>query len=97
TMPGRTLLLEDNCESLGSELPSGKAGNFGMAATFSFFVAHHMSTIEGGMVCTNDAELDEMLLMVRANGWDRNLSAEAQAHWRYQHGVTSDFDAKYTF
>lgn len=97
TMPGRTLLLEDNCESLGSALPSGKAGNFGMASTFSFFVAHHMSTIEGGMVCTNDAELDEMLRMVRANGWDRNLTPDQQARWRYQYGVTSEFDAKYTF
>ncbi|MFN7883188.1 MAG: DegT/DnrJ/EryC1/StrS family aminotransferase, partial [bacterium] len=41
------ILIEDNCESLGTVLPSGKAGNFGVAASFSFFVAHHMSTIEG--------------------------------------------------
>ena len=51
------LLLEDNCESLGTELPEGKTGNFGLAASFSFFVAHHMSTIEGGMLCTKDREL----------------------------------------
>jgi len=50
------LLIEDNCESLGTELPSGRTGNFGVAATFSFYVAHHMSTIEGGMVCTDDPE-----------------------------------------
>lgn len=91
------LLLEDNCESLGSELPTGKAGNFGKASTFSFFVAHHMSTIEGGMVCTDSVELSDMLRMVRANGWDRNLSADAQARLRYRYGVTSEFDAKYTF
>ena len=60
------ILLEDNCESLGSELPAGKAGNFGLASTFSFFVAHHMSTVEGGMVCTDDDRLAEMLPIVRA-------------------------------
>lgn len=93
---GNVLLIEDNCESLGSELPSGKAGNFGLASTFSFFVAHHMSTIEGGMVCTDDPELAEMLVMVRANGWDRNLDSERQDYWRNQAGV-SDFQAAYTF
>jgi len=67
------IYLEDNCESLGSELAQGKSGSFGCAATFSFFVAHHLSTIEGGMICTNDEELAEMLRIVRANGWDRNL------------------------
>jgi CDP-6-deoxy-D-xylo-4-hexulose-3-dehydrase len=91
------LLLEDNCESLGSELPSGKAGNFGLAATFSFFVAHHMSTIEGGMVCTDDDDLAEMLVMVRANGWDRNLTPDQQAKWRTKYSIESEFDAKYTF
>lgn len=91
------LLIEDNCESLGTELPSGKAGNFGLAASFSFFVAHHMSTIEGGMVCTDDNELAEMLQIVRANGWDRNLKAEQQLKWRKKFNIKSEFDAKYTF
>ena len=91
------LLLEDNCESLGTELNTDKAGNFGLASTFSFFVAHHMSTIEGGMVCTDDEELAEMMRMVRANGWDRNINAIKQAKWRNRYGVTSEFDAKYTF
>lgn len=91
------MLIEDNCESLGSELPSGKAGNFGHAASFSFFVAHHMSTIEGGMAVTDDEPLAEMLRMVRANGWDRNLTASQQARWRTKHQVKSEFEAKYTF
>lgn len=91
------LLLEDNCEALGTELPAGKAGNFGLAATFSFFVAHHMSTIEGGMVCTDDEELGEMLRIVRANGWDRNLKAPQQKKWRKRFNISSEFDAKYTF
>lgn len=91
------LLLEDNCESLGTELPEGKTGNFGIASTFSFFVAHHMSTIEGGMVCTDDEELAEMLRIVRANGWDRNLTSAQQHKWRKRFQVKSEFEAKYTF
>lgn len=91
------LLLEDNCESLGTELPAGKAGNFGFASTFSFYVAHHMSTIEGGMVCTDDPALAEMLRIVRANGWDRNLTAGQQQEWRTRHDIQGEFQAKYTF
>jgi len=91
------LLIEDNCESLGTELPSGKTGNFGVAGTFSFYVAHHMSTIEGGMVGTDDEELAEMLRVVRANGWDRNLNADQQLKWRSQNQVLGEFQAKYTF
>ncbi len=91
------LLLEDNCEALGTELPSGKTGRFGYAASFSFFVAHHMSTIEGGMVCTDDEELAEMLRIVRANGWDRNLTSAQKHKWRKRFGVGNEFDAKYTF
>lgn len=91
------ILLEDNCESLGTELFTGKTGNFGVASSFSFFVAHHMSTIEGGMVCTNDVELAEMLRITRANGWDRNLSAEQQSRIRKEHGIDSGLYAKYAF
>lgn len=91
------ILIEDNCESLGTELPEGKAGNFGIGASFSFFVAHHMSTIEGGMVCTNDDDFAEMLRIVRANGWDRNLLPEQQQKWRAKFGIQSEFQAKYTF
>jgi CDP-4-dehydro-6-deoxyglucose reductase, E1 len=91
------ILIEDNCESLGTVLPEGRAGNFGLAASFSFFVAHHMSTIEGGMVCTDDDDLAEMLRIVRANGWDRNLNSKQQFKWRQKYNIQSEFDAKYTF
>jgi CDP-4-dehydro-6-deoxyglucose reductase, E1 len=91
------LLIEDNCESLGTELPSGKTGNFGLASTFSFFVAHHMSTIEGGMVCTDDKDLAEMLRIVRANGWDRNLNANQQYKLRQKYNIKTEFEAKYSF
>jgi CDP-6-deoxy-D-xylo-4-hexulose-3-dehydrase len=91
------ICIEDNCESLGTEIAAGKAGNFSLAASFSFFVGHHMSTIEGGMVVTDDEEYAEMLRVVRANGWDRNLTPEQQAKWRSKFKVESEFQAKYTF
>ena len=90
------LLIEDNCESLGAELPSGKSGNFGLGSSFSFYVAHHMSTIEGGMLCSMDEELTEMLRIVRANGWDRNLSLDQQKKWRTKY-KNDDFFSKYSF
>jgi CDP-6-deoxy-D-xylo-4-hexulose-3-dehydrase len=91
------ILIEDNCEALGTRLPSEKTGNFGIMSSFSFFIAHHMSTIEGGMVCTRDEELAEQLRIVRANGWDRNLNANQQHAWRKKHDITSEFEGKYTF
>jgi len=91
------ILIEDNCEALGTELNGIKTGNFGLASTFSFFVAHHMSTIEGGMICTDDDGLAEMLKIVRANGWDRNLTSTEQFKWRKKFGIKSEFEAKYTF
>lgn len=90
------ILLEDNCESLGSSVDGKLLGNFGDASTFSFFVGHHMSTIEGGMVTTDDEELRDYLVMGRAHGWDRNLPPEKQQELRAKSG-TSEFYAKYTF
>ncbi|OGR97390.1 MAG: DegT/DnrJ/EryC1/StrS aminotransferase [Elusimicrobia bacterium RBG_16_66_12] len=91
------ILFEDNCEALGTELPEGRAGSFGVMSSFSFYVAHHMSTIEGGVVCVDDPELEEMLRIVRANGWDRNLTARQQARLRKTHGIKDEFQSKYTF
>ncbi len=52
-------LIEDVCESHGATFAGRKLGTFGLASNFSFYYAHHLSTIEGGMVCTNDADLYE--------------------------------------
>ncbi|HUX35687.1 MAG TPA: DegT/DnrJ/EryC1/StrS family aminotransferase [Candidatus Paceibacterota bacterium] len=93
----KIILLEDNCEALGSVYKKKKLGNFGLASTFSFFVGHHMSTIEGGMVCTDDKELAEMLGIVRAHGWDRNLKPEEKISLRKRFKKTTDFYAQYTF
>jgi len=92
------ILLEDNCEALGTELVCGnKTGTFGLASTFSFFVGHHLSTIEGGMILTSDPELADMLRLVRANGWDRNLSDYCRDSFRSKYNISSKFQAKYTF
>lgn len=91
------ILIEDNCESLGTIYKGEKLGNFGLAGTFSFFVGHHMSTIEGGAVCTDDEELWVMLNMVRAHSWDRNLPGKYQKRLRVKYKVNSSFYAKYTF
>lgn len=90
------VLIEDNCEALGSQVGNTLLGNFGLASTFSFFVGHHMSTVEGGMVCTNDYELRNYLIMGRAHGWDRNLDTTTQKKLRATLGIDS-FYAKYTF
>lgn len=91
------IMIEDNCESLGTRLNGYLTGNFGDMASFSFFVAHHMSTIEGGMVVTDDELLSEMLRITRANGWDRNLTTDQQVKWRSRHAVASEMEAKYCF
>jgi CDP-6-deoxy-D-xylo-4-hexulose-3-dehydrase len=91
------LLIEDNCESLGTVYKGRKLGNFGLASTFSFYVGHHMSTIEGGAICTNSSRIDTMLQMVRAHGWDRNLTEEKQLKMRSRFKVDSTFYSRYTF
>lgn len=93
----KIILVEDNCESLGTVYKGRKLGNFGLASTFSFYVGHHMSTIEGGVVCTDNEELETMLQMVRAHGWDRNLTERKQLKIRVQHNVNSTFYSRYTF
>lgn len=91
------ILIEDNCESLGTIYNGTKLGNFGLASTFSFYVGHHMSTIEGGAVCTDNEELATMLRIVRAHGWDRNLSLARQEKIRNKFKVNSTFYSRYTF
>lgn len=90
------LLIEDNCESFGSVYRGTLLGNFGVASTCSSFVGHHLSTIEGGTVVTDDAELAVMLRMVRAHGWDRNLSPADRSAIRSRFKIDPFYDL-YTF
>ena len=89
-------LIEDNCESLGSFKGKKKLGSYGLASSHSFYFGHHISTIEGGMICTNDEKIYETLLQLRSHGWDRDLSKETQKSLRDEWGV-DDFTSLYTF
>ena len=67
------VLLEDNCESMGARYNRRYAGTFGVMGSYSSFFSHHISTIEGGMIVTDDEELYHILLSLRSHGWTRNL------------------------
>jgi CDP-6-deoxy-D-xylo-4-hexulose-3-dehydrase len=73
-------LIEDVCESHGATHRGQKLGTFGWASNFSFYYAHHLSTIEGGMVCTNNADLYECVRMLRAHGMVRELDSLSRKH-----------------
>ena len=66
-------IFEDNCESLGAEYKGKQTGTFGVIGTFSTYFSHHISTMEGGFVTTDNEELYHVLLSLRAHGWTRNL------------------------
>lgn len=67
------VLMEDNCESLGARFNGKHAGTFGVMGSYSSFFSHHISTMEGGLIVTDDEELYHILLSLRAHGWTRNL------------------------
>jgi len=69
-------LIEDNCESMGAWSNDSYTGTLGDCGTFSFFYSHHICTMEGGMVLTDDSELDEILKSLRAHGWARHIPIE---------------------
>jgi len=86
-------LIEDVCESHGATFKGKKLGSFGLISNFSFYFAHHMSTIEGGMVCTNDKNIYEIVRMLRSHGMVReSLSAKVQQKYVQEHpDLTADF------
>lgn len=70
------VLLEDNCESMGATFGNTSAGTFAHVGSFSCFFSHHISTMEGGMVVTDDEELYHIMLSMRSHGWTRHLPKE---------------------
>jgi CDP-6-deoxy-D-xylo-4-hexulose-3-dehydrase len=70
------VLLEDNCESMGAKFGDTAAGTFAHVGSFSCFFSHHISTMEGGMVVTDDEELYHIMLSMRSHGWTRHLPKE---------------------
>jgi CDP-6-deoxy-D-xylo-4-hexulose-3-dehydrase len=92
--PRDIVLLEDNCESMGALLGGRQAGTFGLMGTFSTFFSHHMSTMEGGLVVTDDDELDQVLRVQRAHGWTRQLP---DANLVCGHKGADPFDESFRF
>ena len=86
-------LIEDVCESHGATHGGIRLGSHGWMSNFSFYYAHHMSTIEGGMVCTNDAKVYQQLRMLRSHGMVRELSdSDLKATWQSEHAdLNPDF------
>jgi len=68
-------IIEDVCESHGAKYKKKKLGTFGLISNFSFYYAHHMSTIEGGMICTNDRKIYELCRMFRSHGLVREIES----------------------
>ncbi len=78
------LLIEDVCESHGTTFKGKKCGTFGFASNFSFYFAHHMSTIEGGMICTNDKRFYEYARMFRSHGMVRESTDNELKRYFYE-------------
>jgi CDP-4-dehydro-6-deoxyglucose reductase, E1 len=70
-------LIEDVCESHGATFKGRKLGSFGLISNFSFYYAHHLSTIEGGMVCTDDKEIYQTIRMLRSHGMTREVTSQS--------------------
>ena len=71
--PRRLRILEDNCESLGAEYGNRRTGSFGVMSSHSLFYSHHICTVEGGVITTDDEHFYHMLLALRSHGWTRHL------------------------
>ena len=90
------MLLEDACAALGAEYGGKKVGAFSEMSSFSFFFGHQLSTIEGGMVNTNDKKLYDLLLMLRSHGWGKDLDEPTRASLMRKYKV-NDFHKPFTF
>lgn len=89
-------LVEDACEALGTSYKGKKAGNLSLAGSFSFYYGHHISTIEGGAITTNDTELYNTMLSIRSHGWARDVDEQVQEQWQKAYEI-DEIRAFYTF
>lgn len=90
------VLVEDNCESLGSYTKTKNLGTFGLASSHSFYYGHHISTIEGGMISTNDNKLFNISLAIRSHGWARDMQDNYKNKLEKKYKI-DEFRALYTF
>ena len=89
----KIILIEDVCESHGATFKNKKLGTFGLISNFSFYYAHHMSTIEGGMISTNDTKIYEIARMIRSHGMLREIGNNKQQsiYKKKYRNLNSDF------
>lgn len=89
------VLIEDTCEALGSRYEGKLAGTFGLMASYSFYFSHHLTTVEGGMVTTDDDDLSALLRVLRSHGWSRDEKPVDQIPFsqRYRF-VTAGFNVR---
>ena len=80
-------IIEDTCEAIGSSIKNKKLGTFGLTTSFSFFYGHHLSTIEGGMVSTDDKVLYNIMLSVRSHGWARDLEEKERTNLEKKYNI----------
>lgn len=90
------ILLEDACAAIGAVYEGRKVGTFGDMASFSFYFGHQMSTIEGGMVSTDDPRFQDLLLMLRSHGWSKDLSRASHEQLVQQYQI-DDFHSPFVF
>lgn len=90
------ILFEDCCEGPGTEKDGLKIGNYGKAASFSFYYGHHISTIEGGMIVTKDQNFSEIIKSIRSHGWSRDLLTKTKKKLANEYNINS-FRDLYTF
>jgi CDP-6-deoxy-D-xylo-4-hexulose-3-dehydrase len=89
-------LVEDSCEALGTINNKKKIGVDSVASSFSFYYGHHISTIEGGMVVTNDFKLYNLMLSIRSHGWSRDIDINIKNNLKEKYKI-DDFRDLYTF
>lgn len=89
-------LMEDTCAATGSRFEGQKVGTFGALSTFSLYFGHHISTIEGGLVCTDDEQLRDILLQIRSHGWAKDLEPHKEQALVDRYGIL-DFNRRFAF
>jgi CDP-6-deoxy-D-xylo-4-hexulose-3-dehydrase len=86
------IILEDTCEAMGAEYKKKKAGTFGIMSTFSLYFSHHITSLEGGICCTNNKKVIESLRVLRAHGWSRETENKEYYIKKYK-----NFDPRFIF
>jgi CDP-6-deoxy-D-xylo-4-hexulose-3-dehydrase len=90
------ILLEDSCEALGTIINKKKTGVHGLSSSYSFYYGHHISTIEGGMVTTDDYDLYNLMLSIRSHGWSRDIDPNKKRKLMQKYNI-DEFRDLYTF